>query len=151
MRPVAVLCLSISIATGLACSQTRMPARTAVPIYGYRVVHTYPHDRNAFTQGLEFREGVLYEGTGVYGRSALRKVELETGKVIQQIPLASKYFGEGVTVLNRQIIELTWTAETGFVYDQGSFHLIRNFNYRGEGWGLANDGQQIYMSDGSED
>jgi glutaminyl-peptide cyclotransferase len=135
-----------------ACAQARKStAPSDVPTYGYRIVHTYPHDGNAFTQGLEYREGFLYEGTGLYGRSHVRKTELETGKVIQEIPIDSKYFGEGITVFNRQIIELTWTTKLGFVYDQASFRPLRTFTYEGEGWGLANDGQQIYMSDGSPD
>ena len=124
------------------------PPMTA-PEYGYRVVHVYPHDRNAFTQGLEFRAGFLYEGTGLTGRSMLRKVKLETGEVLQQINIAPQLFGEGITVMNQQIIELTWRSQIGFVYDQASFRQLRSFNYPGEGWGLANDGQQIYMSDGS--
>jgi len=129
----------------------RAPAPAAPKRYGYRVVNTYPHDPAAFTQGLEFREGALYEGTGQTGRSSLRKVDLQTGKVIQQIPLQSKYFGEGITVLNRQIVQLTWVTHIGFVYDQSTFRLMRDFSYTGEGWGLANDGTQIYMSDGSPD
>ena len=153
MQPrIAFLCLGTLIATTLVWAQARKGVAPAtVPTYGYRVVHTYPHDPRAFTQGLEFREGFLYEGTGLYGRSSVRKVDLETGKPVEQIPIDSKYFGEGITVLNRQLIELTWTTKIGFVYDQGSFRLIRSFNYEGEGWGLANDGQQIYMSDGSPD
>jgi glutamine cyclotransferase len=137
----------------LAYSQARRTAPpAAVPAqYGYRVIHTYPHDPAAFTQGLEYRENSLYEGTGQYGRSSLRKVELETGKVLQQIPIEQKYFGEGITVMNRRIVELTWTTQIGFVYDQGTFRVLRNFNYSGEGWGLANDGEQIYMSDGTAD
>lgn len=119
------------------------------PQYGYQVVHVYPHDHDAFTQGLEFRAGVLYEGTGRNGHSTLRKVKLETGEVLQRISLSPEYFGEGITVINQQIIELTWRTETGFVYDQNSFRRLRSFNYPGEGWGLANDGSQIYMSDGS--
>ncbi len=119
------------------------------PQYGYRVVHVYPHDRTAFTQGLEFRAGFLYEGTGLEGRSSLRKVKLETGQVLQRIDLDPQYFGEGITVLNQQIIELTWKTQIGFLYDQASIRRLRTFNYPGEGWGLANDGQQIYMSDGS--
>ena len=118
------------------------------PQYGYQVVHVYPHDRNAFTQGLEFRAGFLYEGTGLNGHSALRKVKLETGDVVQQITVAPEYFGEGITVINQQVIELTWRTQAGFVYDQNTFRQIRGFNYPGEGWGLANDGSQIYMSDG---
>ncbi len=117
----------------------------------YRVVHQYPHDPNAFTQGLEYRGGFLYEGTGLQGRSTLRKVELETGKVLQSIPIAPKYFGEGITLLNGHIIELTWQHHEGFVYDQGSFKLLRSFEYPGEGWGLTNDGKQIFMSDGTAD
>ena len=120
-----------------------------LPEYGYQVVHVYPHDRAAFTQGLEYRGGYLYEGTGLEGRSTLRKVKLETGQVLQEIHLAPQLFGEGITVLNQQIIELTWQSHLGFVYDQASFRQLRTFNYPGEGWGLANDGSQIYMSDGS--
>lgn len=119
------------------------------PQYGYRIVHVYPHDRNAFTQGLEFRAGFLYEGTGLKGQSTLRKVKLETGQVLQQINLASEFFGEGITVVNQQIVQLTWQSQVGFLYDQSSFRQLKFFNYPGEGWGLANDGTQIYMSDGS--
>lgn len=137
----------IKFAFLLVVSATLAGAQT--PQYGYRVVHVYPHDRNAFTQGLEFRAGFLYEGTGLEGRSTVRKEKLETGQVLQEIELDPQYFGEGITVINQQIIELTWKAQTGFVYDQGSFRRLRTFNYLGEGWGLANDGQQIYMSDGS--
>jgi glutaminyl-peptide cyclotransferase len=126
-----------------------LTAVAQTPEYGYQVIHAYPHDPNAFTQGLEFRAGFLYEGTGLKGRSSVRKVQLETGKVLQQIDIDAQYFGEGITVLNQQIIELTWQSETGFVYDQPSFRRLRTFNYSGEGWGLANDGQRIYMSDGS--
>lgn len=126
-----------------------LSAAAQTPEYSYQVVHTYPHDPNAFTQGLEYRAGYLYEGTGLKGRSTLRKEKLETGQVLQQIDLDPQYFGEGITVLNQQILELTWQSEIGFVYDQSTFHLKRMFNYPGEGWGLANDGQNIYMSDGS--
>jgi glutaminyl-peptide cyclotransferase len=119
------------------------------PEYGYRVVHVYPHDRNAFTQGLEFRAGFLYEGTGLHGRSSLRKVRLETGEVLEHVSLESQYFGEGITVFNQQILQLTWQSQVGFVYDQNSFRRLRSFPYPGEGWGLANDGANIFMSDGT--
>ena len=128
-----------------------LAATAQTPQYGYRIVHVYPHDRRAFTQGLEFRAGVLYEGTGLEGRSSLRKVKLETGEVLQEIQIPPQYFGEGITVINQQIMELTWKAQMGFVYDQTSFRRLRSFDYSGEGWGLTNDGQQIYMSDGSAD
>lgn len=119
------------------------------PVYGYRVVHVYPHDPNAFTQGLEYRGGFLYEGTGLNGRSTLRKVALQSGKVLQVIQIAPQYFGEGITVFGQHIVEITWRSEKGFVYDRGTFKEMRTFNYPGEGWGLTNDGRQIFMSDGS--
>jgi glutaminyl-peptide cyclotransferase len=119
------------------------------PQYSYRVVNTYPHDRTAFTQGLEFRDGFLYEGTGMTGRSSLRKVELTTGRVLQKYDVPTPFFGEGITAIHQQILQLTWQSQTGFVYDRSNFRLIRSFNYPGEGWGLTNDGKQIYMSDGS--
>lgn len=137
----ARITLSIAVSVFAASAQ--------IPQYGYRIVHVYPHDPKAFTQGLEYRAGFLYEGTGLKGRSTLRKVKLDTGQVVQEIELDPEYFGEGITVLNQQIIELTWRSQTGFVYNQTSFGRLRNFDYTGEGWGLANDGQQIYMSDGS--
>ncbi len=109
----------------------------------------YPHDPGAFTQGLEFRDGFLYEGTGLEGRSTLRKEVLETGKVVQEIDLAPRFFGEGITTLAGRITQLTWVTHVGYVYDQASFRRLRDFSYPGEGWGLANDRKQIYMSDGT--
>ncbi len=144
LRTAAVLI--VSLITALA-----QPARqdSPAPEYGYRIVHVYPHDRSSFTQGLEYRGGFLYEGTGLNGRSALRKLELETGKLVQETKLAPQFFGEGITVVNQRVVQLTWQSKTGFVYDQVSFRLLRNFQYSGEGWGLTNDGKQIYMSDGT--
>src|SRR5262245_30775192 len=126
-------------------------AAFAPPQYSYRVIKSYPHDGSAFTQGLEYRDGFLYEGTGLPGRSSVRKIDLATGKVLQRYDLPQPFFGEGITVLNQQIFEITYTTQTGFVYDKASFDRgpRRNFSYSGEGWGLANDGKQIYMSDGS--
>jgi glutaminyl-peptide cyclotransferase len=121
----------------------------SLPEYSVRVIHVYPHDRSAYTQGLEYHDGLLYEGTGLNGKSTLRVVELETGKVIRQIHLAAQYFGEGITVLNGQVVELTWQSQTGFVYGESAFQLLRQFTYTGEGWGLTNDGKHIYMSDGT--
>jgi glutamine cyclotransferase len=121
----------------------------STPEYSYRVINTYPHDRTAFTQGLEYRDGFLYEGTGITGRSSVRKVDLTTGRVVQDFPVPQPFFGEGITVVGNQIIELTWQSQTGFVYDKSDFRVLRSFQYPGEGWGLTNDGKQIYMSDGS--
>ncbi len=109
----------------------------------------FPHDPSAFTQGLEYRGGFLYEGTGLNGRSALRKEELNTGRVLEELKLPEQFFGEGITVENGRIVQLTWQSHEGFVYDQATFRLLKNFSYPGEGWGLANDGQFVYMSDGT--
>ena len=124
-----------------------LPAAT--PVFAVRVVHEYPHDPSAFTQGLEYRDGFLYEGTGLEGHSTLRKEDLTTGKVLQEIHLASDYFGEGITLLHGRIYELTWLAQKGFVYERATFRLLHTFEYPGEGWGLTNDGRRIYMSDGT--
>jgi glutamine cyclotransferase len=114
-----------------------------------QVIHVYPHDRSAFTQGLEYRGGFLYEGTGLNGHSSLREEELESGRIVREIALPSEYFGEGITVINGTIVQLTWRSHIGFVYQQPTFSFLRNFEYPGEGWGLTNDGSHIYMSDGT--
>jgi glutaminyl-peptide cyclotransferase len=124
-------------------------AQAAPPEYGYQVVHVYPHDRNSFTEGLEFRGGFLYESTGLEYKSTLSKIKLETGEVVQQIRLDPQIFGEGITLINEKIIQLTYKTEIGYVYDQASMRRLRTFNYSGEGWSLTNDGSQIYMDDGS--
>lgn len=112
-------------------------------------MHVYPHDRNAFTQGLIYLNGFLFEGTGLNGRSSLRKVKLETGEVIQNIALPQQYFGEGITDWAHDVIELTWQTGVGFVYDQFSLRKLRDFHYQGEGWGLTHDNASLIMSDGS--
>ncbi len=124
-------------------------SRAAAPVHGYEVVNVYPHDREAFTQGLLFRDGVLYESTGLNGRSSLRKVQLETGKVLQQISVEQRYFAEGLTDWGPRLIQLTWNTNVGFVYDFASFTRLQTFSYAGEGWGLARDDRQLIMSDGT--
>lgn len=114
-----------------------------------RVVHAYPHAPEAFTQGLVFDGATLYESTGLYGESSLRRVDLETGEVLQIQRLSEQYFAEGCTVWNDQIIQLTWKAGKGFVYDRETFDLQREFDYAGEGWGLTHDGRRLIMSDGT--
>ena len=120
-----------------------------VPIYTYKVINTYPHDNEAFTQGLVFEGGYLYEGTGQYGSSTLRKVELETGKVVQIYKLPPHFFGEGITIYKNHIIQLTWQSQIGFVYDIKSFSLLQKFRYPTEGWGITHDGKHLIMSDGT--
>jgi glutamine cyclotransferase len=120
-----------------------------IPVYTYNVVNTYPHDRNAFTQGLVFEDGVLYEGTGGFGNSTLRRVELETGDILQIRELSAQIFGEGITIYENKIIQLTWKSNIGFVYDKNSFELLQEFNYSTEGWGITNDGTRLIMSDGT--
>ncbi len=126
-------------------------AENSPKIYKYELVNTYPHDMQAFTQGLEFYKDTLYEGTGLYGHSSLRKEELKTGQIYKKIDLEKKYFGEGITVLNDKVYQLTWKSGIGFVYDTG-FNLLKTFQYQQskEGWGLCNDGKVLYKSDGTE-
>ena len=119
------------------------------PVYTYNIVNTYPHDRNAFTQGLVFEDGVLYEGTGGFGNSTLRRVELETGDILQIRELSAQFFGEGITIYENKIIQLTWKSKIGFVYDKNSFELLQEFNYSIEGWGVTHDGTSLIMSDGT--
>ena len=123
----------------------------SLPTYTYRVVHVYPHDPGAFTQGLQYVDGVLYEGTGLNGRSSIRKVELETGKVLQQRAVSHEYFGEGIAVWKNDLFELTWQSHVAFVYDRKTFEPKKRFSYPGEGWGLTFDGTNLIMSDGSDE
>jgi glutamine cyclotransferase len=126
------------------------PANSDVtPIYSYNIVNTYPHDADAFTQGLVFEDGVLYEGTGVWGQSTLRRVELETGDILQIRELSDEFFGEGITIDGDRIIQLTWQSHVGFVYDKDSFELVQQFSYSTEGWGITYDGTRLIMSDGT--
>jgi|SRR5262252_5584146 len=124
-------------------------AQTSAHAEGYRVIHTYPHDPDAFTQGLIYVDGYLYESTGRNGKSSIRKVDLATGKVLQHYDLAQQYFGEGLTNWDDDLVQLTWQAHLGFVYDRASFKWKRSFEYAGEGWGLTQDGKHLILSDGT--
>ncbi len=115
----------------------------------YSIVAAYPHDTNAFTQGLVYHNGTLYEGTGLLGRSSLREVEMETGKVLRKHDLDDEHFGEGITLFDGRIYQLTWQSRIGFVYDEKDFRPISNFTYDTEGWGLTHDGERLIMSDGT--
>jgi glutaminyl-peptide cyclotransferase len=117
--------------------------------YGHRVVNTFPHDPTAYTQGLVFRDGFLFEGTGKHGQSSLRRVELESGRVVQSHSLARELFGEGITIFGDRIYQLTWRNGIAIVYDKESFRELKRLRYEGEGWGLTDDGTHLIMSDGS--
>jgi glutamine cyclotransferase len=145
-RPsIVVFCLlSASI-----CFAVRANAQHAGPSDGYQVVHTYPHDPDAFTQGLVYADGHLCESTGRNGKSSVRVLDLQTGRVLKRYDLAAKYFGEGLTTWGSDLIQLTWKDELAFVYDRSSLAWKRTFHYDGEGWGLTHDDKQLILSDGT--
>ena len=122
---------------------------SALPVYSYDVVNTFNHDSKAFTQGLVFRDGFLYESTGQEGESTLRKVELDTGKVLQKHDLSDDIFGEGMTILGDKVYQISWQSGKGFVYNLNDFNPVKEFRYSGEGWGLTNDGTSLILSDGT--
>jgi glutamine cyclotransferase len=128
-------------------ASSALPA--ALPVDGYVVVNTYPHDPEAFTQGLLYRDGFLFESTGLRGESTLRKVALETGEVVKEQALDARYFGEGLAFSRNRLIQLTWQAGLGFVYDPETFQVQRTFDYVGEGWGLTASDTHVILSDGS--
>ncbi len=131
---------------------SQAPVKTTtetVPFYTFKIVNIFPHDNNAYTQGLAFQNGVLYEGTGLRGDSSLRRVELKSGKVLKILNLPDYIFGEGITIYKDKIFQLTWESKVGFVYDKDSFTLLQKFGYSTQGWGLASNGERLVMSDGS--
>lgn len=161
VKPRLILIFALSIAslqcnagansgssTNKAAENTN--ANTAAPVkYGYEIVHIYPHDPGAFTQGLVFINGKLYEGTGQEGRSSLREVDLQTGHVLKKLDVPEPYFAEGIALLNNKIYQLTWQHQVGFIYNADTFEQVGKFNYSGEGWGLTTDGHSLILSDGS--
>ncbi len=139
-------------ALGLLLSGPLGPApAVAAPVYGYKVVRTYPHDPKAFTEGLFYLDGQLYESTGLEGHSSIRRVDLETGQVLQQRDIPSQYFGEGIVAWKDRLVELTWRSQIGFVYDLKTFQPLSDFHYAGEGWALTRDDHRLIMSDGTAD
>jgi glutamine cyclotransferase len=127
------------------------PQSSHAPVYHYTVVHSYPHDPDAFTEGLEYRDGVLYESTGLNGKSSIRKVKIETGEVLQQKNISKDYFGEGITFWKDDLFELTWISEIAFVYNAKTFASKKSFNYKGEGWALTHNADGLIMDDGTAD
>jgi glutamine cyclotransferase len=157
-----ILLMALAISASLGCSDgpevpannrsvsnTNTAKAAPLPVYGYEIVNTFPHDPKAFTQGLLFHNGYLYESTGQEGASSVRKVEIETGKVLQKFDLPNDNFGEGIALHNGQIYQLTWRNKMGRVFDVNDFKLIREFTYQGDGWGLTSDGTHLFMTDGT--
>jgi glutamine cyclotransferase len=140
MRTLALLFLLVASTSA---------SRAAVPIYDAEVVRTYPHDTAAFTEGLFYLNGFLYESTGLEQHSSIRKVRIETGAVLQQVDIPPQYFGEGIVNWKGHLISLTWKSHRGFVFDLATFKLQKQFDYEGEGWALTQDGKQLIMSDGT--
>ncbi|RUL73673.1 glutaminyl-peptide cyclotransferase [Dyella choica] len=144
MKPITrLLAVFALLLASSACAQS------GIPIYGYEVVHTYPHDTKAYTEGLFFLDGYLYESTGTEGASFIHKLDLDTGKVLQQVELPPPDYGEGIVTWKNRLIQLTWQSQHGYVYDLKSFKRIGQFSYPGEGWALTRDSTHIYMSDGT--
>jgi glutamine cyclotransferase len=153
MRPRQIS-LTLAVAFLFAVSSVfhgQSPKTTHVPEYTFKVIHVFPHDASAYTQGLVYHDGFLYEGTGLNGQSSLRKVRLESGEVVQRMDLAREYFGEGITLFRNEILQLTWKSQVAFVYNLSDFHFLRQFNYSGEGWGLTTSGNELFMSDGTDE
>lgn len=144
---VIAVAVFASALSALSARQTSMPAPALLKV---KVVRTYPHDRNAFTQGLIWRDGALYESTGLVGRSSLRKVDLATGTVTQQTTIPAPYFAEGLADVGNRLFQLTWQHGRVFVYDKSTFNRVGELGYQGEGWGLCHDGRSLVMSNGSD-
>jgi len=125
------------------------PPGTHAPIYKYTIVKSYPHDPDAFTEGLEYRDGFMYESTGLNGKSSIRKVKFETGEILQQKNIGKDYFGEGITFWKDDLFELTWVSEIAFVYEAKTFASKKTFNYKGEGWSLTHNADSLIMDDGT--
>ncbi len=145
---VSIIVLSASIR--VIFNSNNASAKATATYYTYSIVNTYPHDTNAFTEGLVYSDGFLYESTGLNGASSLRCVNLTTGNVLQEYTLPTQYFGEGIAIVNDTIIQLTWQSNIGFIYNKTTFALLGNFTYPTQGWGLTYDGKNLIMRDGTD-
>ncbi len=148
--PLAATLLVLALTATNCTVPTATDDTRQVTYYTYHVVDVYPHDEHAFTQGLAYHDGYLYEGTGIRGRSELRRVELHTGNVLQRVPLSAQHFGEGITICGNRIVQLTLDSGTGFVYERENLRMIDEFTYETDGWGITCDGEHLVMSDGSD-
>jgi glutamine cyclotransferase len=149
MIVVIIIVLTTSIVVVLNYNNASAKS-AAVTQYTYTIVNTYPHDPSAYTEGLVYSDGFLYESTGLVGDSTLRRVDLTTGMVVQKYNLPEQYFGEGIAIVNNTIIQLTWVSQIGFIYQKTTFALLGNFTYPTQGWGLTYDGKNLIMSDGTD-
>ena len=149
---VAIYLSLVSFSSLLSFAEENMVdmQSSPVPVYGYEIIHVYPHDKTAFTEGMVYDGKTLYESTGLYGNSTLRQVDLTTGRILKLYRLPDELFGEGLTLWKDQLIQLTWQSRMGFVYNKESFNQNRSFGYPRDGWGLTNDGQRLIMSDGTD-
>jgi glutamine cyclotransferase len=148
--PLPIVCTPPGCASSLDTSLNLASIDTSgTTLHSIRVINVYPHDPDAFTQGLVFHKGYIYEGTGLSGQSSIRKVELKTGRILKSQGLPAEHFGEGITICRNRLIQLTWQSHTGFVYDLQSFRLLQTFSYPTEGWGITYDGNYLIMSDGT--
>ncbi|XES77886.1 MAG: glutaminyl-peptide cyclotransferase [Candidatus Bathyarchaeia archaeon] len=143
---ILLLCISLIM---VSLNQGNPNDTSASKTLDYSILNTYPHDHNAFTEGLIYSDGFLYESTGLNGFSTLRQVDLQSGEIQRNISLPDQFFGEGLTIVDENLIQLTYRSHMGFVYDKTSFALLRNFTYPTQGWGLTYDGTFLIMSDGS--
>jgi len=148
---LAILGAILITATALSIiyNQDKSSAPTTPQPYTYTIEQTYPHDQKAFTQGLTNADGILYESTGHYGSSTLRIVDLETGTILEEVSLSDEFFGEGITIVDNTIVQLTWLSKIGFVYDKNTLSPLNNFSYATEGWGITFNGTTLIMSDGT--
>ena len=156
-RPVARLLLLVLLAAALTAGSASADkvdidsfTSSSIKTYSYKIINSYPHDPNAFTQGLEYDDGLLYEGTGGYGQSSLRRVDIQTGRVVDIVHLEDEFFAEGIAIWKDRIIQLTWRSFQGFVWDKENLTRTGSFSYRREGWGITSDATRLIMSDGSD-
>ncbi|UEC41211.1 glutaminyl-peptide cyclotransferase, partial [Methanothrix sp.] len=156
-RPMARLLLLVLLAAALTAGSASADkvdidsfTSSSIKTYSYKIINSYPHDPNAFTQGLEYDDGLLYEGTGGYGQSSLRRVDIQTGRVVDIVHLEDEFFAEGIAIWKDRIIQLTWRSYQGFVWDKENLTQTGSFSYRREGWGITSDASRLIMSDGSD-
>ena len=150
MRKPVMICMSIGVVAIVGIAAFAFAREPAIKTYGYKIANEYPHDTAAYCQGLVFDEaGALFEGTGQYGESVLREVDLATGKPKRQVRLNRRIFGEGITVFQDKIYQLTWKRKAGYIYDKATFKVVGTFKYSGEGWGITHDDKHLIVSDGT--